>query len=153
MRKKAIATTLIMSAAIAFFVADMAKEGHFNFVSTKDIQKILPNTVPPQFAEILKGNTKDCLTVPNQTKPVTILQIRTLRQLTDKEQATALLGNAYCQTATGFKYLTESGSELIIKFDKVLDHDFGAERTTNKLMLSRPPEKGMVRQKESGKDR
>ena len=162
MRKTAIATTLILVGAIAVFAADMTKQGYFEFTTVQDIQKLLPNTVPPQFAKVLEGNDKDCLTKPSQTKTVTLSQIKTLRQLTDKNQAINLLGNAYCQTATGFKYFTEAGKELTVEFDKVLDYDFSkkstntltnGDRAANRTLLSRPSEKGVARQKESGKDR
>jgi hypothetical protein len=157
MRKTAIATSVILVGAIAVFVSDMAKSGYFEFTSIRDIQKIIPNTVSSQFAKVLDGSDKDCLTKPSQTKPVTLAQIKTLRQLTDKDQAANLLGNTYCQTATGFKYLTEAGKELNLKFDNILDYDFSTpasqsltnrDRTTDRPMLTRPPEKGMARQKE-----
>lgn len=162
MRKTAIATTLILVSAIAVFVSDMTKSGYLEFTTVQDIQKLIPNTVPPQFAKVLEGNNKDCLTKPSQTKPVTLTQIRTLRQLTDREQVSNLLGNAYCQTATGFKYLTETRKELTIKFDNILDHDFSTSstnsltnrnRAVDRPLLSRPPEKGVVREKEKGKTR
>lgn len=162
MRKSAIATWLILAGAIAVFVSDMTRSGYLEFTSVQDIQKILPNTVSPQFAKVLEGNDKDCLTKPNQTKPVSIAQIRTLRQLADKDQANNLLGNAYCQTATGFKYFTEVGKELTVKFDNILDYDFSASPTksltgdrgtTDRNLLSRPPEKGMVRKEEPRKTR
>lgn len=162
MRKTAIATTLILVGAIAVFVADMTKQGYFELTSIQDIQRLIPNTVPPQFAKVLEGNDKGCLIKNSQTKPITLHQIKTLRQLTSKEQADNLLGNAYCQTAIGFKYLTEAGKELTVKFDKVLDYDFSEnptntltnrDRAADRTLLSRPSEKGVARQKESGKTR
>ena len=155
MRKSAIATSSILLGAIALFASDMAKSGYWEFTSVQDIQKIIPNTVPPQFAKVLEGNDKDCLTKPNQTKPVTIAQIRTWRQLTDKEQVSNLLGNAYCQTSTGFKYFTEAGKELTVKFDNVLDYDFSKsptnsltnDRTTDLPLLSRPSKEGVASQR------
>ena len=161
MRKSAIATSLLLTGAIALFASDMTKSGYWEFTSVQDIQKLIPNTVPPQFAKVLEGNDKDCLTKPNQTKPVSIAQIRTLRQLTDKEQTNNLLGNAYCQTATGFKYFTEAGKELTIKFDKVLDYDFSTsstntltnDRTADRPLLSRPSKEGMASQKTTAKVR
>ena len=161
MRKSAIATSLLLVGAIALFASDMTKSGYWEFTSVQDIQKIIPNTVPPQFAKVLEGNDKDCLTKPNQTKPVSIAQIMTLRQLTDKEQTNNLLGNAYCQTATGFKYFTEAGKELTIKFDKVLDYDFSTsptntltnDRATDRPLLSRPSKEGVVSPKATAKVR
>lgn len=160
MRKTAIATTLILVGAIAVFVADMTKQGHWEFTGLKDIQKAMPNTVSAKFAQVLSGDAKDCLTKPAQTKPVTLDQIKTLRQITDKEQSDRLLGNAYCQTATGFKYLTETGRELTVKFDKVLDYDFSPssatltnrDRATDRTLLIRPSKEGMAREKETGKN-
>jgi len=162
MRKTAIATSLILTVAIAVFVADMVKQSYWEFASIKDVQKLIPNTVPPQFAKVLDGNDKDCLTKPNQTKPVSLQQIKTLRQLTSKDEADKVLGNAYCQTATGFKYVTDFGKELTVKFNKVLDYGFSntskntltnRDRAADRTLLTRPPEKGMVSEKESGKTR
>ncbi len=137
--KTAIFSWLFMFGAIAVFVSDMTKSGYFEFTTFQDIQKLIPNTVPPQFAEILKGNDKDCLTIPNQRKPLSITQIRTLRQLTDKDKAANLLGNAYCQTATGFKYLMESGKEIQVNFDGVLDYDFSKDSQQLLINKGRTP--------------
>ena len=124
MRKSAIATTLILSLSVVAFIADLSKQGYMTLADATDVRNALPNITPPQFAEILKGNDKGCLTKLSQTKPVTLNQIRTLRQLTDPDAIAALLGNAYCQTATGFKWVTESGKELNLKYNKTLDYDF-----------------------------
>ena len=161
MRKTAIVTSSILLVAIALFASDMTKSGYWEFTSVQDIQKIIPNTVPPQFAKVLEGNREGCLTIPKQTKPVTIAQIRTLRQLTDKEQVSNLLGNAYCQTSTGFKYFTEAGKELTVKFDNVLDYDFSTsptnsltnDRTADRPLLSRPSKEGVASQRGTAKIR
>lgn len=140
MRKSAIATTLILSLSVVAIIADLSKQGYMTLADTSDIRNALPNITPPQFAEILKGNDKGCLTKPSQTKPVTLNQIRTLRQLTDPDAIAALLGNSYCQTATGFKWVTESGKELNLKFNKTLDYDFSQsapQSLTNKKRTSK----------------
>jgi len=140
MRKSAIATTLILSLSVVAIIADLSKQGYMTLADTNDIRNALPNITPPQFAEILRGNDKGCLTKPSQTKPVTLNQIRTLRQLTDPDAIAALLGNSYCQTATGFKWITESGKELNLKFNKTLDYDFSQsapQSLTNKKRTSK----------------
>jgi hypothetical protein len=140
MRKSAIATTLILSLSVVAIIADLSKQGYMSLADTNDIRNALPNITPPQFAKILKGNDKGCLTKPSQTKPVTLNQIRTLRQLTDPDAIAALLGNSYCQTATGFKWITESGKELNLKFNKTLDYDFSQsapQSLTNKKRTSK----------------
>ena len=124
MRKTAIATSLILVGAIAVFVADMTKQGYFEFTSTQDIQKQIPKFTPPQFAKVLEGNDKGCLTKSTQTKPVTIAQIRTLRQLTDPNAIATLLGNPYCETDKGFKWMLESGKTLNLKLNETLYYDF-----------------------------
>jgi len=162
MRKRAIITSLILLGSIALFVSDMLKSGYMEFVSFDDIKRLIPNTAPPQFAQVLEGNTSDCLTKPtNQTKPVSIAQIRTLRQLTDKEQIDTVLGNFFCQTTSGFKYLLESKKELIIKSGEILDYDFSTsntrsltnDRTANRTLLRRSSEKGVASEKETRKIR
>ena len=161
MRKSAIATSLLLTGAIALFVSDMTKSGYLEFTSIPDIQKLIPNTVPPQFAKVLEGNSQGCLTKPSQTKPVTLTQIKTLRQLANKKQAADLLGNAYCQTAEGFKYLTESRKELTIKFSSVLDYDFSTsstnslsnDRAADRTLLGRPSTQRVAREKEAAKVR
>ena len=162
MRKSAIATSLILTGAIALFVSDMTKSGYWEFTSVSDTQKIIPNTVPPQFAKVLEGNSKDCLTKPTQTKPVSLGQIKTLRQLTDKEQASNLLGNAYCQTAEGLKYITATGKELTIKFSSsFLDYDFSTssanslsnDRAADPSLLARPSKERVASEKATAKTR
>ena len=140
MRKTAIATSLILVGAIAVFVADMTKQGYFEFTSTQDIQKQIPKFTPPQFAKVLEGNDKGCLTKSTQTKPVTIAQIRTLRQLTDPNAIATLLGNPYCETDKGFKWMLESGKTLNLKLNETLDYDFStdtAQSLTNKERRSK----------------
>jgi hypothetical protein len=139
MRKTAIASWLLLPVAITVFVSDTTKSGYFEFTTLQDIQKLIPNTVPPQFAEILKGNDKDCLTIPNQTKPLSTTQIKTLRHLADKDKVANLLGNAYCQTATGFKYLMESRKEIQVTFDGVLDYDFSKDSQQSLINKGRTP--------------
>lgn len=133
MRKMAIASYTLLILSIGAIALDSLKSGHMEFATVDDFKKLIPNTVPPQFAKLLEGNTDDCLTKPSQTKPVTLPQIRTLRQLTDKKQAETLLGNAFCETSKGFKYFTEAGKELTVSFDKAMDYDFSKNQDTNTL--------------------
>jgi len=127
MRKSAIATTCILTASVVAFILDMTQQGYMVFTSAADIKKTLPTFNRQQFAQLLTGNDQGCLIKGAQTQKVTRRQINTLRKLTDLEQAKKLLGNAYCQTATGLVYLTESGKRLTVKVDKALDYDFDSE--------------------------
>jgi hypothetical protein len=127
MRKSAIATTCILTASVVAFILDMTQQGYLTFASTADIKKALPTFNSQQFAQLLTSNDQGCLVKGAQTQKVTRSQINTLRKLTDLEQAKNLLGNAYCQTATGLVYLTESGKRLTVRIDKVLDYDFDSE--------------------------
>jgi hypothetical protein len=124
MRKSAIATSLILTVSIAVFIADMTQQGYMVFTSVSDIKKTFPNINPPHFAKVLDGDDKGCLTKPSQTKPVTVAQIRTLRQLTDPDAIATLLGNPLCQTEKGAKWITESGKILNLKLGETLDYDF-----------------------------
>lgn len=133
MRKWTIASYTFLILSIGAIALDSLKSGYMEFAAVDDFKRLIPNTVPPQFAKLLEGNTDDCLTKPSQTKPVTLTQIRTLRQLTDKKQAETLLGNAFCETSKGFKYFTEAGKELTVSFDKVLDYDFSTDTKSNTL--------------------
>ena len=140
MRKSAIATSLILAASIAVFIADMTQKDYLVFTSVSDIKKTLPKFTPPQFAKVLEGNDKDCLTKSAQTKPVTVAQIRTLRQLTDANEIATLLGNPYCETDKGFKWILESGKTLNLKLNETLDYDFStdtAQSLTNKERKSK----------------
>lgn len=121
MRIGAIATWTLLIGSFAAIALDLSKAGYMVFTEP---QKLIANQVPQEFAKILEGNTKDCLTIPSQTKAVTVSQIRTLRQLTNPDDINRVLGNAFCQTKDGKKYLTESGQELTIKFNEILDYDF-----------------------------
>jgi hypothetical protein len=127
MRKSAIATTCILTASVVAFILDMTQQGYMVFTSAADIKKTLPTFNSQQFAQLLTGNDQGCLIKGAQTQKVTRRQINTLRKLTDLEQAKNLLGNAYCQTATGLVYLTESGKRLTVRIDKALDYDFDSE--------------------------
>lgn len=140
MRKSAIATSLILAVSIVVFIADMTQQGYMVFTSVSDIKKTLPKFTPPQFAKALEGNDKDCLTKPAQTKPVTVAQIRTLRRLTDANAIATLLGNPYCETNKGFKWILESGKTLNLKLNETLDYDFSTDTTqslTNKERRSK----------------
>jgi hypothetical protein len=123
MRKSAIATTCILTASVVAFILDMTQQGYMTFTSAADIKKALPTFNSQQFAQLLTGNDKGCLIKGTQTQKVTRSQINTLRKLTDLEQAKNLLGNAYCQSASGLVYLSELG-RLTVKVDKVLDYEF-----------------------------
>lgn len=124
MRKSAIATTLLLTISAVAFILDMTQQGYMTFTSADDIKKALPNFTTPQFAQLLTGSDQGCLKKGTQTKKVTRAQINTLRQLTSPEQAQMVLGNAYCETAKGLVYLTESGKKLTLSFDQALDYDF-----------------------------
>ena len=140
MRKSAIFSRLALIAMIAVFIADMTQQGYMVFTSVSDIKKMLPKFTPPQFAKVLEGNDKGCLTKSTQTKPVTIAQIRTLRQLTDPNAIATLLGNPYCETDKGFKWMLESGKTLNLKLNETLDYDFStdtAQSLTNKERRSK----------------
>jgi len=140
MRKSAIATTAILLTSVVAFLADMAKQGYMEFTTASDIKKAIPNITPPEFVKVLDGNEKGCLTKPSQTKPVTINQVRTLRQLTKPDEVAALLGNPYCETQKGFRWMLESGKELNLKLDKTLDYDFSTSESntlTNKKRTSK----------------
>jgi len=140
MRKSAIATTAILTLSVVAFLLDMTQQGYMVFTSAADIKKTLPTFNSQQFVQLLTGNDQGCLIKGAQTQAVTRKQINTLRKLTDLEQAKTLLGNAYCQTATGLVYLTESGKRLTVKVDKALDYDFDSapKSLTNK---ERTPQK------------
>jgi hypothetical protein len=127
MRNSAIATSAILFLSCVAIIADMTKQGHMEFTSAADIKKALPNITPPEFAKVIEGNDKGCLTKPSQTKPITIAQIRTLRQLTDPQSISVLLGNAYCETDKGFRWITESGKQLDL--DKALDYEFSSSES------------------------
>lgn len=152
MRKGKLITSLILTVAIAAIATDLTKTGYMEFTTISDIQSQFPNFTSPQFATILNGNDKGCLTSAKQTQKVSLQQIRTLRQLASPDEAQRLLGNAYCQTATGLKYLTESGQELTVKFNNILDYDFSSG-AANKTMLTRSSKDGMARAKKTAKTR
>jgi len=133
MRKWTIASYTFLILSIGVIAIDSLKSGYMEFATVDDFKRLIPNTVPSQFAKLLEGNTDDCLTKPLQTKSVTLTQIRTLKQLTDKKQAETLLGNAFCETSKGFKYFTEAGKELTVSFDKALDYDFSTDKNANTL--------------------
>ena len=129
MRKSAIATSLILAASIAVFIADMTQKDYLVFTSVSDIKKTLPKFTPPQFAKVLEGNDKDCLTKSAQTKPVTVAN-----------EIATLLGNPYCETDKGFKWILESGKTLNLKLNETLDYDFStdtAQSLTNKERKSK----------------
>ncbi len=134
MRKSAIATTALLTISVVAFILDMSKQNYMTFAEANDIKKALPTFNSQQFVQLLTGNDQGCLVKGSQTKKVTRSQINTLRKLTNLEQAKTLLGNAYCQTATGLVYLTESGKRLTVKIDKALDYDFDSapKSLTNK---------------------
>ena len=139
MRHYPKATTFILIMSVVAFVASMAKEGYWQFATITDIQNLIPGN--PVLAKVLEGNSQGCLTKPSQTKPVTLTQVRTLRQLSSPDQVNTLLGNAYCETSTGLRYLTESGKEINIKFNQFLDHDFSQntladKRSSNPILLN-----------------
>jgi hypothetical protein len=127
MRKSAFLTTGGFILSVVIFLGDMTKQGYWAFTDANDIKKALPTFNSQQFAQLLTGNDQGCLIKGAQTQKVTRSQINTLRKLTDLEQAKNLLGNAYCQTATGLVYLTESGKRLTVRIDKALDYDFDSE--------------------------
>tara|TARA_R110000868_G_scaffold48030_2_gene156682 strand:+ start:1696 stop:2199 length:504 start_codon:yes stop_codon:yes gene_type:complete len=127
MRKSAIATTAILALAVVAFLLDMTKQGYWAFTDVNDIKKALPNFVTPEFAKTVEANIKGCLTQGTQTKKITNQQIRTLRQLTNPDEIAALLGNAYCETDKGGTWVTESGRNLTLKFDKTLDYEFSSD--------------------------
>jgi len=124
MRKSALITTGILALSFVVSIADITKQGYMDFTSATDIRTALPNLTSPQFAKVIEGNDKGCLAKKSQTKPITFSQIKTLRQLTDPKEIAVLLGNAYCETETGFRWVTESGKELNLKLNKTLDYDF-----------------------------
>lgn len=145
------ATTAILFLAVVAFVASMAKEGYWQFATITDLQNLIPSN--PVLAKVLEGNSQGCLTKPSQTKPVTLTQVRTLRQLTSPDQANTLLGNAYCETSTGLRYLTESGKEINIKFNQFLAHDFSNNNTLTNKRSSNPVMLGGLSTPSLGKPR
>ena len=124
MRKSAIATTTLLFVSVVAIIADMTQQGYMTFTSASDIKKALPNITPLEFAKVIEGNSEGCLTKPSQTKPVTVAQIRTLRQLTKPDEIATLLGNPFCATKDGTRWILESGKTLNLKANQVLDYDF-----------------------------
>jgi hypothetical protein len=141
MRKSAIATSAILTLSFVALLADVTQQGYMRFTSVSDIKKTLPNITPPQFAKVLEGNDKGCLTKTSQTKAVTVTQLRTLRQLTDPDAIVALLGNPLCQTEKGATWITESGKRLNLNFNKVLDYDFSTDTPQSLTNKERTPAK------------
>ena len=139
MRKSAIATTAILTMSVVAFLLDMTQKDYMVFTNADDIKKALPNFNTQQFAQLLTGDSKGCLVQGSQSRPVTRKQINSLRNLTTLEQTQDLLGNAFCQTATGLVYLTESGKKITVKIDKALDYDFdsASQSLTNKERTSK----------------
>jgi hypothetical protein len=136
MRKSTIVTTGILIFAFVTIVADITKQGYMVFTSVSDIKKTLPKFTPSQFASLLEGDSKGCLINGSQTIPITSKQTRTLRKLTDPKEIATLLGNPYCETDKGFRWILESGKTLNLKLNQTLDHDFSTDTPqslTNKV--------------------
>ena len=141
-----VALPLIATSALT---SNLVEKDYLQFA---DPRELIPKN--PQFAKVIEGDLDGCLTQPNQTKPVTIAQIKTLKTVKTTREAIALLGNSFCETARSLRYVTETGKDLNISLDTVLDYDFSSATTTTtkaRGLLQRLPVRAIPKNQEPKK--
>lgn len=115
---------MVAISTILFF-SNMIEKDYLSFF---DPRELIPRE--STLAKVLEGDTTGCITKPNQTKPVTLDQIKSLKEAKTPREKLNILGNGFCETSLQtIKYITTTGRELHIKLDKSLDYDFSQSQS------------------------
>lgn len=126
--KRKIALVAVPLVATSALILNLVEKDYLTFFNPLEL---IPKD--SQVAKVIDGDTTDCISKPNQTKPVDVNQIKNLKTIKTTRDAITVLGNSFCETSVGtLRYITTTGKNLDLSLDKVLDYDFSKTTTTAK---------------------